>query len=171
MVRLRTAIVSVSNVILPLDIISFGRSKGVLNTSNDISTPFSATPFRVTDVTSAVYTTVFQNTYKLEDVGFLEVQDIFATLNQDVLGNGQLRWQLSGDGGTTFSTVVETAVFNVTAWTQQNSVGGGIWASQINAGDNKLQLRMQTRAVAGTVKSRIFDSSTVSVRYRKRVLS
>lgn len=173
MVVLRTAISSVSHIQIRLDMISFGRGLMIVNADFNTTTPFRATPFRVPDVTSTVYTTVFQNTYRLEDIGFLEVQDLVAISYQDVLGNGQLRLQISGDGGITFTTIMETAIFGVAAWTSQNAQGGGIWVSQINPGDNKLFLRMQTRAdvLGNTAKARIYDSSNIIVRYRKKVLS
>lgn len=171
MVKLRTAITSVTQVALTFDILSLGRGKGTLVTSSDVTTPFRATPFRLPDVTSTDYTTIFQVNYRLEDVGFLEIRDITLDLNQDVIGNGQFRWQISGDGGTTFNTMIESLVFNVTAWTSKDSFRAGTWITQADAGDNKFQIRMQAKVVAGIVNNRIFDSSTVSIRYRKKVLT
>lgn len=123
------------------------------------------------DVSDSNYTTILSNSYKVEDVGFVEVLSMALVLDWLIKGNGQWRWQISGNGGNTWTTITEITD-NQPAFLEYNRGGAGLWISSIDVGTNKLQIRLQARAIAGTVNTQIFDTlSYVRLLYRKWVLT
>lgn len=129
----------------------------------------SARSANMPDVTNNQYQTVFQIFYRVEDIGFLEILDLFLNLFFTYNGNGSLRWQISGDGGSTWITVGEGS-FNVVVVTAGRIYAVGSWLSSIQVGDNKLGLRLQVLANSGTVATQIRDDTRIFVVYRKKVL-
>lgn len=125
--------------------------------------------FSLPDVTSTDYQNVFAVSYRVEDVGNIEVMSIFFLAVFQYNGNGSVRWQISGDGGQTFSTIGEGS-FNVGVLTADAISGTGLWITNIQPGDNKLQLRMQAKVVAGTVSTTIRNDSAMILVYRKKVV-
>lgn len=125
--------------------------------------------FSLPDVTSTEYQNVFAVSYKLEDVGSIEVLSIFFLGVFQYNGNGSLRWQISGDGGNTFVTIGEGS-FNVGVLTADAMSGVGLWITSISPGDNKLKIRMQAKAAAGTVQTTIRNDTAMILVYRKKVL-
>lgn len=123
------------------------------------------------DVSSNLYTTILSNSYRVEDVGFIEMLSMAVTFQWYMLGNGQWRWEVSKDGGTTWVTITEVTS-NTGIFTMVNRGGAGLWLPSIDVGTNKFQVRFQARAVAGTVSTQILDrASFIRLLYRKWVLS
>lgn len=126
--------------------------------------------FPMVDVTSLTYQTVFLFQHRLEDVGFLEVMSIFVGAFFSYNGYGSIRWQISGDGGSTFVTIVEGS-FSVGVLTNELVSGSGLWITSIQPGTNMLQIRMQVKSTSGGVVSTfIEDDSAIILTYRKKVL-
>jgi len=122
------------------------------------------------DNTNVDYQTMFLFQHRVEDVGFLEVLSIFFGAVFYYNGNGSIRWQISGDGGSTFVTIAEGS-FNVAILTQDVISGSGLWITSIEPGNNKLQVRMQVKsALGGAVSTFIDDRSAMILAYRKKVL-
>lgn len=133
------------------------------------STP-GYTEYTLDDVSSNQFTTVFLVPYRVEDVGSIEVISIFLQLDFTLKGNGSIRWQISGDGGSNWVTCAQ-GDFNNPDFVEDFFLGSGVWISNIDPGNNKLQLRMQILANSGTINSTIFDYSILELTYRKKVLS
>lgn len=170
--RLRTAITSVTTNTLYYDITSTLR--GIPPAVVTPLTPMaSLTSFPLSDITDVAYQTIFSRQYTVEDVGFLEVLSIgllFDVAFGASAGNGTFKWEISGDGGVTWHTIIEHSFTGASF--PLFVAGAGLWISQINAGTNKLQLRLQVKdAGGGTVSSQIYDESFFSITYRKKVLS
>lgn len=144
----------------------------------------TVTLFNLPDVTSESYVTVFSASIGIEDVGFLEVLSLFLDLFWQVRGKGNTRWQVSGNGGLSFVTIHEFTsdfdtggVFSAT----QECAGTGTWLTDsvqpgidILPGDDKFQIRLQSRITAGsgsTVSSKLDDSSFLSLQYRRKLTS
>lgn len=132
-------------------------------------TPFGSNLFLLPSVSNNTYTTILSGSYKIEDVGNLEVIDIRLFVDFYYLGNGSIRCQLSGDGGNTWETCGQ-GNFNVAGWTFDAFLGDGMWIPSIQSGDNKYQFRLQTLANAGTVWIYVFDDIGTIIHYRKKVL-
>ncbi len=172
--RLRTAITSVTTNTLFYDITSTLR--GIPPAVVTPLTPIvSLTSFPLSDVTDPAYQTIFSRLYTVEDVGFLEILSIGLAFDEDFMGsagNGTFKWEISGDGGVNWSTIIEHSFVGALAFVQFLVTGAGLWISQIDAGTNKLQLRLQVKdAGGGTVSSQIYDDSFLSITYRKKVLA
>lgn len=122
------------------------------------------------DNTDTDYHTVFLFQHRVEDVGSLDVLSILFGAFFSYIGNGSIRWQISGDGGTTFVTIAEGS-FNVGVFTNDIVFGSGLWITSIQPGNNKLQIRMQVKStLGGVVSTFIEDDSAIFLTYRKKVL-
>lgn len=126
--------------------------------------------YALTGVSSNQFTTIHSVSHTIEDVGNIEILTAGITIDFSYNGNGSMRVQLSGDGGLTWNTAA-SADFNVGVLALDFLLGAGTWITSINPGTNKLQLRIQALANAGTVNITIFDDSEFRVAYRKKVLS
>lgn len=133
-----------------------------------VLTSAGPTVFNLPDVVSNQYQTVFEITYTFEDVGLVEIFGIEAYLFWNVKGNGSTRWQISGDGGSTWVTVTELLNFNYVAFTLIVAAGTGIWLTSINAGLSKFHVRLQALANSGTVSTQLDDRSEFFIQYRKK---
>lgn len=122
--------------------------------------------FDLPDVSNNTYTTIFSRSYDIEDIGIINVLNI--TLNLDVKskGDGSIRFQISGDGGNTWTTGVEES-FNYAVLTSLSRNGSRLWITRIDTGDDKLQIRIQTLANVGTVSTLLIDSSSMLLQYRQ----
>lgn len=161
--KLKTPITSITMLDSIYDMAASVRGTGVLTGSVET--------LNLPNVTSNIYTTILSNSYRVEDVGFIEMLSMFTALGWNMLGNGQWRWQVSGDGGTTWVTLTEVTS-NTGVFTTVNRGGAGLWLSSIDIGANKFHVRFQTRAVAGTVSTQILDTSSfIRLLYRKKVLT
>lgn len=130
----------------------------------------AVTVFTMVNVTALNYQTVFLMQHRVEDVGSLEVMSILFGAFFFYNGNGSIRWQISGDGGSTFVTIAEGS-FNVGVNTADLVFGSGLWITSIQPGDNKLQVRMQVKStLGGIVSTFIEDDSIIFLTYRKKVL-
>lgn len=126
--------------------------------------------FPMVDVTSLTYQTVFLFQVRVEDVGFLEVMSTLFGAFFRYNGNGSIRWQISGDGGSTFVTIAEGS-FNVGVLTSDLVFGSGLWITSIQPGDNKFQIRMQVKStLGGIVSTFIEDDTIIFLTYRKMVI-
>lgn len=132
--------------------------------------PWGTNIFLLPGVNVNVFTTILSGSYKLEDIGTLDVMDIRLSVQFYYLGDGSIRFQLSGDGGTTWVTCGQDN-FNVGAWTFDAFYGSGMWLPSIQSGNNKFQFRLQTLANAGIVWIYIIDNSSTIIQYRKKVLA
>ncbi len=132
-----------------------------------------AVVYDLPDVTSESYVTVFSSSIGIEDVGFLEVLSLFVDLFWQVKGNGRTRWQVSGDGGLSFVTIHEFADFNLGVFTAVERSGTGTWLTDsvqpgidILPGDDKFQIRLQSRVAAGsgsTLSTKLDSRSFLSI--------
>lgn len=141
-----------------------------------------STAYPLPSVSSSDFTIIFEYLRTLEDVGSLEVLDIFFEAAYQCIGNGEIRFQLSGDGGQTFTTMGQATFNNPPPIPVIDSFfGAGIWVPIVESGDNKLVIRCQTRAISGTVDTILFNfapstapffvaESDLTILYRKRVL-
>jgi len=136
--------------------------------------------FDLPDVTSESYVTVFSASIGIEDVGIIEVLSLFLQLYWQVKGKGRTRWQVSGDGGLSFVTIHEFADFDTLGVFQANQRGGtGTWLTNsvqpgvdILPGDDKFQIRLQSRITAGsgsTLSSKLDDRSFMYLQYRRKI--
>lgn len=167
MVRLKTAITSVTISQVFYDLLASTRGTGVLTGASQV---FGSPT--IPDVSSNQFTTIFTQTYRVEDVGNLEVLNLVVSLRADGKGNGEWRWQISGNGDIDANYVtVLTASLNVGIFTGIDSAGAGFWITSIQPGNSKLAIRLQARAVSGTVNTQIDDRTTIILLYRKKVLS
>lgn len=130
----------------------------------------SAIDHDLSDVVVTDFTTIFLTSYTIEDVGFLEVISIIFQARARHKGNGSSRWQISGDGGSTWVTAVEANNFNYAIFTFISGYRPGLWVPIIQTGIDKFQLRFQVKANVGTVNSKIQDSDLIFLTYRKTVL-
>lgn len=128
--------------------------------------------YSLSNIISNDFTTVFSESYKVEDVGNIEVFDIYIYILMTFKGDGSVRVQLSGDGGNTW-TIPPCAQgnFNNVGFIQDSFLGSGEWLSNIQPGNDKLQIRIQLLANSGTVETTIFNASIMELIYRKKVLS
>ena len=120
-------------------------------------------------VSSNQYTTILTNVYSIEDVGNIELIDIGLLGDFIYRGNGLMRWQISGDGGDTWSTMSEGS-FNTGILTEDYIVASGLWISEIQPLENKLQLRIQGLANVGTADFMLYNDSRLFITYRERIL-
>lgn len=142
----------------------------------------TVTLFDLPDVVSESYVTVFSASIGIEDVGVMEVLSLFLDLFWQVKGKGNTRWQVSGDGGLSFFKIHEFSpdfdtggVFSAT----QERAGTGTWLTDsvqpgidILPGDDKFQIRLQSRITAGsgsTLSSKLDDRSFLSLQYRRKL--
>lgn len=161
--KLKTPITSITTLDSIYDMAASVRGTGVLTGSGET--------LNLPNVTNNIYTTILSNSYRVEDVGFIETLSMFVSFGWNMLGNGQWRWQISGDGGTTWVTVADITT-NESPFQVE---GAGTWISSIQTGDDKFQVRFQARAVTGTVSTAIFDvrisglaDSFITLIYEKR---
>jgi hypothetical protein len=163
-----------------------------------VATPFKLTPLG--GITSTDYTTIFEYKRTLEDIGSLEMLNIFFAITFICAGHGYIRFQLAGDGGpvdSSFTTIAE-ADFNY-PYPYPNPqpapipqeppthlpahdifYGSGLWLPFIESGDNKLVIRCQVKTVDPIdtpVDTWIYDTnfddgidSELDIVYRKKVL-
>lgn len=124
----------------------------------------------LSDVISGSFTTVYTRTYGVEDVGIIDVSSVSLIIRTIIKGNGTIRWQISGDGGSNWITIINQA-FNVGAFSSITRSGSGQWITSINTGANKLQLRLQALANAGTVNLKLDDGSSMFIQYRQKLRS
>lgn len=172
MVDLLPAIGAIADNVFIYQLATNLRGTGVLTTG-------AAVLFDLPDVTSETYVTVFSASIGIEDVGVLEVLSLFVDLFWQVKGNGRTRWQVSGDGGLSFVTIHEFADFNLAVFTAVERGGTGTWLTNsvqagvdILPGDNKFQIRLQSRVAAGsgsTLSSKLDDRSFLSLQYRRKI--
>jgi len=143
-----------------------------------VLTAGTAVLFPLADVTDTNYVTVFQATLGLEDVGILQVLSLFVDLFWQVKGDGNTRWQLSGDGGLSFISIETSAIFHFPGFIDVERGGAGTWLSDfvqsgvdILTGDNKFVIRLQARVDVGgnTVSSKLDDRSFLSLQYRRKI--
>jgi len=161
--KLESQIKSITNVYIYYDFLASKRVVGDTLTS-------TSEYFSMTTISSTDYQTVLIEKYRVEDAGYVSVHDIFASLIFDVKGNGSFRWQVSGNEGTTWINIYEST-FNEVGYTAYDVSGSGTWISTIDAGNNKFQVRLQVKAVAGNIDINVSDESYITVSYRKKVLS
>ena len=138
----------------------------------------TAVLFDLPDVTSESYVTVFSSSIGIEDVGVIEVLSLFVDLFWQVKGNGRTRWQVSGNGGLSFVTIHEFDDFNVAVFTAWEIPGTGTWLTNsvqpgidILPGDDKFQIRLQSRVAAGsgsTLSTKLDSRSFLSIQYRRK---
>lgn len=126
--------------------------------------------YALTGVTDGSFTTIHSVSHIIEDVGNIELLTVGFTIDFSYNGNGSLRLQISGDGGSNWETCAQ-ANFNVGVQTYDYFVGAGTWITSIDPGSGKLQLRLQALANAGTVNITLFDDSEFRIAYRKKVLT
>lgn len=131
---------------------------------------FGSSEYALAGVLSNSFTTIHSVSHTIEDVGNIEVLTTGITIDFSYNGNGSVRVQLSGDGGTNWENAASVD-FNVEVQTFDFFVGSGTWITSVSPGTNKLQLRLQALANAGTVNISIFDDSEFRIAYRKKVLS
>ena len=145
-----------------------------------VLTSGAAVLYDLPDVTSESYETVFSVSIGLEDVGIIEVLSLFLQLYWQVKGKGRTRWQVSGDGGLSFVTIHEFADFDTLGLFESNQRGGsGTWLTDsvqpgidILPGDDKFQIRLQSRITAGsgsTLSSKLDDRSFLYFQYRRKI--
>lgn len=164
MVKLKTAVTSVTISQVVYDLLASTRGTGVLTGASEV--------FNLPDVSSNQFTTIFTNTYRVEDVGNLEVLDLAVSLVANGNGNGEWRLQISGNGDIDANYVtVATPILNVGIFTPIDTSGAGFWITSIQTGNSKLAIRLQARAVSGTVNTQIDDRTNIFLLYRKKVLS
>lgn len=118
------------------------------------------------DVIDANYQLILSISYTVENVGVINILSMIAALLWKVKGDGSTKWQISGDGGTTFTPITEV-VFNEVGFTEIFRVGGGMWITSIDPGDNKLIIQLLAKANAGTVSTQLDDRSVIQIIYRK----
>lgn len=163
--KAKTAISTISETIFRSDLAASLRGTSPLTIHDAFGT---ATNFNLPDVTSGDYTTVFQRNFSIEDVGLIEILTIRINIRTRVNGNGAIRWQISGNGGNTFVTFIEST-FNVGVFTNITRNSYGLWITSIDTGNNKLQFRLQAKATAGTVSTQLVDQvSNVLIQYRQK---
>lgn len=161
--KLETPTISITVLDTIYDMAASVRGTGVLTLTGE--------RLDLADVTNSEYETILSNSYRVEDVGSIEVIAMFVILDWYIKGNGQWRWQISGDGGTTWVTITEVTD-NQVAFTEYQRGGAGLWLSSIDVGTDKLQVRLQARAVSGTVSTQVVDTGNfVRFLYRKWVLT
>lgn len=163
-----------------------------LNDISPLTGGIVSTPTQLQSISSGDFATIFEYARTLEDIGSLEMLDIFFSTTFICAGDGEIRFQLSGDGGQTFTTIAGETFNNgppvplPTPISQELPIplpphdfffGSGLWLPFIESGDNKLVIRCQTRANVGTVDTWIYDynfdeliDSEISIVYRKKVL-
>lgn len=167
MVEIEPAINTVTETIYVSYIASTTRGTAVITNHNFFGTPQN---LDLSDVTDGSFTTVLTRTYSVEDVGIVDVLSVPVFIRTVVNGNGTFRWQISGDGGSNWTTIINQA-FNVGVFTNVTRSGSGQWITSINTGTDKLQLRLQALANAGTVNLRLDDGSSMFIQYRQKLRS
>jgi len=173
MVDLLPAVGAIADNVFVYDLATNKRGTTVLTSG-------AAVLFDLPDVVSESYETVFSASLGIEDVGVMEVLSLFVHLYWQVRGNGRTRWQVSGDGGLSFVTIHEFPLdFNVVVFTATEHGGTGTWLTDsvqagvdILPGDDKFQIRLQSRVAAGsgsTLSSKLDDRSFLSLQYRRKI--
>lgn len=166
--RIQPAIRSISTMRIEYNMVTYLRG------NNPVTSYFTA--FTLPSVSSNQYETILINKYRIEDKGFIEVFEINVGFVWACFNNGQWRWQVSGDGGNTWATITEASANDPTGITAY-ARGAGTWLSSIETGDDKFQVRLQARAIAGTVSTDIYEvrsglgidnGSYVVLNYRKK---
>lgn len=154
--RLRWENVAISIVYLP---IYFTAPLNGTNGKSPLTAGSTSASFTLPSVSSSEFTTIFEYARTLEDIGSLEVLDIYLGAAFKCTGNGYIRFQVSGDGGQTFVTMAETST--PTLLPPDSFSGAGSWIPLVESGDNKLIIRCQTRATPGPVSTVLYDNSLV----------
>jgi len=141
------------------DIVAETRGSGVLTDYYEY--------FTLEGVSSTDYQTVFIAKYTVEDIGFIDIYDIFAYLSVFVINQGSLRWQISGDGGNTWTNIYS---HDFIVGGLYETVGSGLWITSLDVGTDKLQIRLQMKktGVYDTFGN-IGDWSYITISYRKKV--
>lgn len=125
---------------------------------------FTYDMFSLPDTVSNTYEQIYISKFKLEDIGQLQVFTINVLITTQVKGNGSIKWEISGDGGTTWGKIIEES-FNEADFIDITRSGSGLWISNINIGTDKLQIRMSGLANSGTVNLKLSDISTIRIEY------
>lgn len=129
------------------------------------------------DVDSTDYFTILEVAYGVEDVGFLEVLSIEldALITAQSTASSSLRWQISGDGGNNYVTMMEGECSTFGGGRVLNACG--LWITTINDGENQLAIRYQiktTDTLQPVTNIGIFDfpqtPTDLFVSYRKTVI-
>lgn len=156
MVRLETAIDTVLDVFFEHD----------LRTELADSIPVAIQPasFPLPDVSSPDFQTILLETFGLENVGMMNVEDIRVFISVTHSGNGEFLFDMSGDGGQSFVTVFQNIVISPVS--TSTASGGGTWIKRINVGDEQLQFRLRSRSLGG-VFSTAFVFGRIILYYRK----
>lgn len=167
--KLRTAITSITIVRTTYDPVASLRGTGALTGASEV---FGSPT--IPDVTSNQFTTIFTKSYRVEDIGNLEVLDLGVTFVANLKGDGEIRLQISGNGDVdaNYVTIYQAGPTGFPLiFIPIDSNGAGYWITSIQPGDNKLSIRLQARAISGTVSTQIDDRTSIFIVYRKKVLA
>lgn len=151
--KIEPAIVTILYNSFNIRLTSSVRGTNVLTNHDYLNTdPYADLP----DVISNSYVDVLLQKYTVERIGFIETYSVTVVLRTGVNGNGSIKWQISGDGGANWTTIIEQS-FNVGVFTDISRQGSGQWITSINIGHEQLQVRLQALANSGTVNLKLSD--------------
>lgn len=142
------------------------------------------TLFTLPTVSSPAFETILLETFGLESVGIINVEDMFITIftvhgSTSPLMTGEIIFDLSGDGGQTFVKVFQQVVtvtpnpplFIPPFLGATICSGAGTWLEHINVGDGQLQLRLKARNLGPIpFATQIDPISAVNFIYRKSAI-
>ena len=82
-------------------------------------------------------------------------------------GTGYCKWQISGDGGSTWVDVTDNVSETGTSYTDKQRMLSGRHITAVSVGANKLQFRLCSWTDATSVETKVRSDSYVRICYRK----
>ena len=161
--ELKPSINYIPSVYVLYDIVAKTRGSGILTSNFEY--------FSLENVSSTNYQTVFIAKYTVEDIGFIDIEDVFTHMAVFVKNAGSFRWQISGNGGNTWTAICENNFDVGSAGNLYETAGSGLWITSLDAGTDKLQIRLQIKKTGSSdIISKIADGSYITISYRRKVL-
>ena len=109
--------------------------------------------------------------WSLEQFGTTTILSIYYDLEWQMKRTGgstsYAKWQISGDGGTTWVDVTDNVAETSASYADKTRLLAGLHVSSIAAGANKLQLRLCAWTDGTSVETKIRTNSYIRLVYRK----
>lgn len=152
---------TILNVVAPttvLYILEYGQLNGSVIAATDLY-------INVGTTSSLIYVPLGTIKVTVDMQGIITVYDLTCSLQTNNSANGVCKLQISGDGGNTFTDITNDILGGV-----RTRGGVALWINSIQAGIDKLQVRVLGRSSNGNLATiKIYTRSTIQMTLNKRL--